>query len=1212
MSSKLNHTTGIPFRARLDLLPASVEELPLNEGDIVEVLDRGEFWWIAIAKAHSAPRTSFRFLTNSPKGKRGLVLPEALEPISGSIEAPQLQEDAIIDDRIHEALPEITIETSQSDTGASSDCASLPLSLRTRVDRPTLPRLISPLFESSTDSPSLPSASSSSTNNACSPTGSPISPDASPLTDGIKVLPTRVRALSDVTGTTPGELSFKAGDIIDVDVRTSAEIWHGILGQQTGTFRLDDSVEPILKERVRALLDHTAASSGDLSFKAGDIIQVYGPSTQGTWWWHGFITGKGIGMFPFNFVEPLDDEFDDSDEVDPVTASLYKPHTKFRVLHDVPSIEDGMLSLKQGDVISLVSRPFHDKWEGRLRSQAGTFFLDDNIEPIITSRVCAIYDYKAQNEGELTFARGDVITVIQPSEESTFWWYGATKNDVGIFPFNYIDIIPDEKDDFSDSEDWIKVGNSGFHRIMRALHDFHARERREVSFKCGDLITFLEDMDDPRWFIGRLGGCVGIFLHSYCEEVTLGKQDLSLGTQNQSDLPPGYDESSLIPSIDNSQIYHPLVDTKRHGMPRLDMDNLRSGAGSNPRAKALQDFRSGEASDLSFVKGDIIEVLSMPSSPGWWKGRLNNAVGIFPSSLTKLISYHSPEPSSLGSDRDHIYPSPILLSRQEAVSPTTEVSDENYPDAWSLVSSKTPYSPVNIPLPWKPCFARVLHDFQAPGEYGIQLISGDIVQILAMPFEERWTARSRNRQGLIPANYVRLEPLVDSQDSGSRNPEATRQTGHDLVSSSSSQTLAHEKRRADEAKSYPTSEWVRVRHDFNSGKSRELVLKKGDLIRVLKKPRQHWWKGRLQRDGTEGLFPANYVEAAPPPIPPAEGMSQSLSPSSTSPVGQESAIMMLDQTLLNLSALLKTFDTRKDLSENVEIQTLYWNACTRRKKMSKLQDSTPKTEAQIRVEALFEAVKSHYNAMMELSATRHGHQVMSARPHVPSSRVYSSTFTTNNTMTSFGSSSGVIVEEPSSYNTSPMSGNPSTDPSSASLSIDPPPATTFPPEHTRAYPRKRSTGNSTRTFFLPPTPAIHPHGPTTAQPQRLSQIMSVTVPTTWSPNLAFGTRQAAYKFEGDLAAISADIEKAKQAYKNNKGNVASQSTSRKLPSSPAVRILRRVARAGRRAEGNETVGSHGPHNKAIIKHEIQYRSLHVVHSNFTPVTSRRPLGGRES
>lgn len=61
-------------------------------------------------------------------------------------------------------------------------------------------------------------------------------------TDGVHVLPTQVRALFDVTGTRPGELSYKAGDIIDVELRSTAAVWCGRLGSRAGTFRLDFSV----------------------------------------------------------------------------------------------------------------------------------------------------------------------------------------------------------------------------------------------------------------------------------------------------------------------------------------------------------------------------------------------------------------------------------------------------------------------------------------------------------------------------------------------------------------------------------------------------------------------------------------------------------------------------------------------------------------------------------------------------------------------------------------------------------------------------------------------------------------------------------------------------------------------------------------------------------------------------------------------------------
>ncbi|EPY49404.1 STAM like protein Hse1 [Schizosaccharomyces cryophilus OY26] len=55
------------------------------------------------------------------------------------------------------------------------------------------------------------------------------------------------------------------------------------------------------------------------------------------------------------------------------------------------------------------------------------------------SRVRALYDFAASEPGELSFQKGDVILVL----ESVFkdWWKGSCKNNVGIFPVNYVERI---------------------------------------------------------------------------------------------------------------------------------------------------------------------------------------------------------------------------------------------------------------------------------------------------------------------------------------------------------------------------------------------------------------------------------------------------------------------------------------------------------------------------------------------------------------------------------------------------------------------------------------------------------------------------------------------------------------------------------------------------------------------------------------------------
>jgi hypothetical protein len=65
--------------------------------------------------------------------------------------------------------------------------------------------------------------------------------------EGIRLLPPQVRAVQDVTASNAGELSYKKGDIIDVELRSTAEQWQGRLGTQVGSFHLDRSVVGINK-----------------------------------------------------------------------------------------------------------------------------------------------------------------------------------------------------------------------------------------------------------------------------------------------------------------------------------------------------------------------------------------------------------------------------------------------------------------------------------------------------------------------------------------------------------------------------------------------------------------------------------------------------------------------------------------------------------------------------------------------------------------------------------------------------------------------------------------------------------------------------------------------------------------------------------------------------------------------------------------------------
>jgi len=52
------------------------------------------------------------------------------------------------------------------------------------------------------------------------------------------------------------------------------------------------------------------------------------------------------------------------------------------------------------------------------------------------SQRIALYDYQAQQYDELSFVKGNVITVL--SKDHPDWWTGELNGNTGIFPANFV------------------------------------------------------------------------------------------------------------------------------------------------------------------------------------------------------------------------------------------------------------------------------------------------------------------------------------------------------------------------------------------------------------------------------------------------------------------------------------------------------------------------------------------------------------------------------------------------------------------------------------------------------------------------------------------------------------------------------------------------------------------------------------------------------
>ncbi|KAL0103076.1 hypothetical protein PUN28_018401 [Cardiocondyla obscurior] len=141
-------------------------------------------------------------------------------------------------------------------------------------------------------------------------------------------------------------------------------------------------------EIVQVIAPYQATSAEQLNLQRGQLIMIRKKTDSG--WWEGELQARGkkrqIGWFPATYVKPL-------------TSSSNRSTPVSHGYQDSPT--------------------------------------DPNIE-----RVMALYPYQAQNEDELSFEKGDVISVLAKEEAS--WWRGELNGVSGVFPSNYVSPMSNE------------------------------------------------------------------------------------------------------------------------------------------------------------------------------------------------------------------------------------------------------------------------------------------------------------------------------------------------------------------------------------------------------------------------------------------------------------------------------------------------------------------------------------------------------------------------------------------------------------------------------------------------------------------------------------------------------------------------------------------------------------------------------------------------
>ena len=64
---------------------------------------------------------------------------------------------------------------------------------------------------------------------------------------------------------------------------------------------------------------------------------------------------------------------------------------------------------------------------------------------ITVERARVLFSYSAENDDELTIEEGDTIIVLDKELEDSGWWKGEFNGKVGVFPDNFVELLPPEE-----------------------------------------------------------------------------------------------------------------------------------------------------------------------------------------------------------------------------------------------------------------------------------------------------------------------------------------------------------------------------------------------------------------------------------------------------------------------------------------------------------------------------------------------------------------------------------------------------------------------------------------------------------------------------------------------------------------------------------------------------------------------------------------------
>uniref|UniRef100_A0A3B3QAE3 Sorbin and SH3 domain containing 3 n=1 Tax=Paramormyrops kingsleyae TaxID=1676925 RepID=A0A3B3QAE3_9TELE len=267
----------------------------------------------------------------------------------------------------------------------------------------------------------------------------------------------------------------------------------------------------------------------------------------------------------------------------------------------------------------------------------------------------AKFHFQAQSPKELTLQKGDVVYIHRQVDAN--WYQGEHHGRLGLFPANYVEILPPTEKPtptMAPVQDVLEFGEAV------ALYNFKSDLPVELPLRKGERVCVLRRVDSS-WLEGKLPGSnrTGIFPSSYVQVTKMPLvRSLSCGTSSPATVtlghssqlppaptspkgtlippvsaPPSLVQPQTTPTLTKEAPNHMLVSIPGFTSTTLLLELTEHGCPPIhwPMYKAIYDYMPQKTDELELREQDVIHVLER-CEDGWFVGisQRTKVLGTFP------------------------------------------------------------------------------------------------------------------------------------------------------------------------------------------------------------------------------------------------------------------------------------------------------------------------------------------------------------------------------------------------------------------------------------------------------------------------------------------------------------------------------------------------------------------------------------------------------